>query len=142
MGRPVGSRNATRKKVERGEYLAIFEPAHPLAMADGYVLEHRMVAWDAGILTDPADHVHHRNRHAKHDNRIENLKAMPPSDHHRHHIAEAGAVENQHGMFPLHAETCSIEGCGSPVRARGWCNRHYLRWRRSGDPLGSRRMNI
>lgn len=32
--------------------------------------------------------------------------------------------------------TCSIDGCDRPVLARGWCNRHYLRWRNHGDPLG------
>ena len=31
--------------------------------------------------------------------------------------------------------TCSIEGCGRSVRARGWCNAHYIRYRRHGDPL-------
>lgn len=30
---------------------------------------------------------------------------------------------------------CSIDGCGRPVRNRGWCNAHYLRWRRHGGPL-------
>ena len=29
--------------------------------------------------------------------------------------------------------TCSIEGCGNPIRARGWCNKHYLRWLQYGD---------
>lgn len=29
---------------------------------------------------------------------------------------------------------CSIEGCGRPHRARGWCHRHYYRWKRQGDP--------
>lgn len=35
-------------------------------------------------------------------------------------------------------QVCSIEGCGRPVqiKKRGWCNRHYLRWRRHGDPEG------
>lgn len=32
--------------------------------------------------------------------------------------------------------TCSIADCGNKVVARGWCNRHYLRWRNHGDPLG------
>ena len=31
--------------------------------------------------------------------------------------------------------TCSIEGCDSPVAGRGWCNAHWLRWQRFGDPL-------
>lgn len=30
--------------------------------------------------------------------------------------------------------TCSIDGCESPVRARGWCIQHYQRWRKHGDP--------
>lgn len=30
--------------------------------------------------------------------------------------------------------TCSIDGCTSRVRARGWCGKHYQRWTRSGDP--------
>jgi len=31
---------------------------------------------------------------------------------------------------------CSIENCCKPVRGRGWCNSHWLRWSRYGDPLG------
>lgn len=31
---------------------------------------------------------------------------------------------------------CSIEGCGKPHSARGWCVNHYGRWRNHGDPLG------
>ncbi len=29
--------------------------------------------------------------------------------------------------------TCSIDGCWQAVRARGWCNKHYLRWSRYGS---------
>ncbi len=29
---------------------------------------------------------------------------------------------------------CNIEGCGKPHLARGWCESHYRRWRRHGDP--------
>lgn len=32
--------------------------------------------------------------------------------------------------------TCTIEGCAAKMLARGWCNRHYLRWKAHGDPLG------
>lgn len=31
---------------------------------------------------------------------------------------------------------CSIEGCTANVTGRGWCMRHYTRWRFHGDPLG------
>lgn len=27
--------------------------------------------------------------------------------------------------------------CERPIRCRGWCNAHYKRWRRTGNPLGS-----
>lgn len=31
---------------------------------------------------------------------------------------------------------CSVDGCQAPANGgRGWCNRHYLRWRKTGDPL-------
>lgn len=37
---------------------------------------------------------------------------------------------------------CSIPDCGKPqVNFRGWCNAHYRRWRRHGDPLRGRAGN-
>lgn len=35
--------------------------------------------------------------------------------------------------------TCSIEDCGNPYYARGWCRKHYERWQRLGDPLAGYR---
>lgn len=32
-------------------------------------------------------------------------------------------------------KTCSIDGCGKPMKARGWCNAHWGAWKRYGDPL-------
>lgn len=29
---------------------------------------------------------------------------------------------------------CSVNGCFSKVKARGWCQKHYRRWQRHGDP--------
>lgn len=34
---------------------------------------------------------------------------------------------------------CTIAGCKKPHEARGWCRKHYARWRRLGDPLGGGR---
>lgn len=31
---------------------------------------------------------------------------------------------------------CSVDACGKPHYAKGWCNKHWQRWRAHGDPLG------
>lgn len=31
---------------------------------------------------------------------------------------------------------CKIDWCDKPARTRGWCQAHYRRWQRHGDPLG------
>lgn len=31
--------------------------------------------------------------------------------------------------------TCTIGGCQGTVQARGWCAKHYARWRAHGDPI-------
>ena len=33
---------------------------------------------------------------------------------------------------------CSIDGCGKPFLAKGWCRLHYSRWGRYSDPLAGR----
>jgi hypothetical protein len=33
---------------------------------------------------------------------------------------------------------CEIEGCPDAVWARGWCQKRYYRWYRTGDPLKAR----
>jgi hypothetical protein len=30
--------------------------------------------------------------------------------------------------------TCTIQGCNSPRLARGWCSKHYQRWKKHGHP--------
>src|SRR5699024_9385572 len=37
-------------------------------------------------------------------------------------------------MKNTNTKTCSIENCGKNIVARGWCVKHYYRWKRNGDP--------
>lgn len=34
-------------------------------------------------------------------------------------------------------ETCTLDGCDRPHAGRGYCQPHYKRWYRYGDPLGA-----
>lgn len=81
-------------------YIRVWCPGHPTAAKDGYALEHRKIAFDAGLLVDLRRIVHHKNG-VKGDNRIENLEVKTQSNHVREHALEAGTVVNQHGTWPV-----------------------------------------
>lgn len=52
-------------------------------------------------------------------------------------------LSNGKDKFPMQPNsTCSIQYCNHPHRSRGWCDLHYTRWRRFGDPLVSHRPQI
>lgn len=38
----------------------------------------------------------------------------------------------------LSQRTCQIDGCINPSSKKSWCNKHYKRWLRHGDPLYER----
>lgn len=40
-------------------------------------------------------------------------------------------------MARLHKldKICKVQDCSSATKARGWCNKHWYRWHRNGDPL-------
>lgn len=88
------------KSLRPDGYVRIFSPKHPLANSDGHVLEHRMVAYDAGMVVPVGYHVHHKNG-VKDDNRLENLEVIEKAAHHRMHVRAAGFVVNQYGTWPL-----------------------------------------
>ena len=39
------------------------------------------------------------------------------------------------GPYSGPRRTCLVEGCGEKLHSRGLCNRHYIRYRRHGNPL-------
>lgn len=59
---------------------------HPMMGKDRSALMHRVIAYEAGLLTDRDDRrqVHHKNRNPL-DNRLENLEVVTPLEHGRHH---------------------------------------------------------
>lgn len=77
-----GTRNKSRKIVDALGYESVFEPLHPVAARNGYARVHRMVVYDAGLLTDLTMEVHHINGH-KRDNRLENLQVLTKAEHTR-----------------------------------------------------------
>lgn len=71
--------------IERG-YVVIWNPAHPMARKNGYVLEHRLImANHLGRMLKDDEHVHHKNGNRQ-DNRIENLELVSSSEHPSKHL--------------------------------------------------------
>lgn len=87
-----------KRRLTRDGYVDVWDPAHQLARADGYVAEHRKMAWDAGLFSDPTLEVHHENG-IKTDNRLANFKVMTTAAHAAHHAADGG-ITNQYGHWP------------------------------------------
>lgn len=113
------------RRVRVDGYIDLWRPGHPLSRSDGYVFEHRLMAWEAGLLVCLTDEVHHVNE-IKTDNRLENFEIKSPADHARDHAEQRGTATNQFGTFavkpreqrqsaPKVATSCSY--CGAPVPA-------------------------
>ena len=123
----VPPRTGPAPRISNG-YREIFMPTHPLARADGYVAEHRLVVYNAGIVIPPGYHVHHING-VKLDNRLENLEVIEAGRHHWEHCNAPGALfKNGCGeAFPRNTGTCKEDGCDRPARTGGLCGMHYQR---------------
>lgn len=79
-------RNKKRVVCTNG-YVSLFMPRHPLAMANGYVYEHRLVMSQVlGRLLEPNEEPHHKDED-KQNNAPENLelktKRRHTSEHHK-----------------------------------------------------------
>ena len=55
---------------------------------------------------------------------------VPPSSSNQKYCSSSCYGVAQQGR-----SICSIDGCENYVRGHGFCNRHYLRYKRYGDPL-------
>lgn len=96
-----GENHPTYKgRVKSRKWVRVWKPGHPLAQRDGYVPEHRLVLYEAGIEIPLGSHVHHLNGDGA-DNRLENLEIVSASRHLRGHIERVGSITNQYGTWPL-----------------------------------------
>jgi len=103
-------------------YVLVRQPSHPRARANGYVLEHLLVAETMlGRPLTATERVHHLN-HNPADNRPDNLRIYGTNAEHL--VAE--------GHHRQKAQPCL---CGQPAVARGLCSRHYAQVRRTGRIL-------
>lgn len=120
VGAKKGKRNKLRKKVKSHDYYKVFEPTHPMATKNGYVLEHRKIAYDDGKLIDKTHEVHHING-IKTDNRSDNLMVLPKPEHTSlTHIGKSKINETH--------PKCRM--CDARTRSKyGLCRKHYkLEW--------------
>ena len=67
--------------------------------------------------------IHHVNGNRR-QNESANVRTLCHPCHMRVHFEMSGR-----------APVCSVEGCGESVQGWGFCNKHYLRAKRYGDPL-------
>ena len=84
--RPI-KRNPRPRTITANGYVSVYAPDHPTADRQGRVLEHRLV-WERahGLLPEDWD-VHHKDGD-KTNNALENLEAMPKSEHTSLHVAD------------------------------------------------------
>ena len=120
----IGTRNKSRKRIIENGYIKVYEPNHPTSNLSGYCLEHRMIAWDNGLITDLSQIVHHKNTD-KQCNELWNLESMINGDHTTLHHKGRCKPRND-------SRKCSFNRCDTLTASKyGFCRKHYkLQWQR------------
>ncbi len=93
----------------------LYGPAHHSARKITYLLENKEKKCVLCGSTNKID-VHHKDGDF-HNNSVENLIVVCRSCH-----------------LKLHRQKSECVICGKPVKGHGYCEKHYQRWKRYGDP--------
>lgn len=133
--------NTKRRKSKRRDtyYWYLYMPEHPIAQRDGYIAEHRYLAYEQGWLTDPTNQEVHHKDHNGLNNALDNLIVMTSGEHRRQHTKEDG-VQNQYGSFLARTDICTIDGCELKGASELYCVAHLTRFKRYGNPLAVKRV--
>lgn len=110
-----------------------------MAGRDNYVLEHRYIMYEAGLLDDPENQAVHHKDHNGLNNDLDNLEVVSAKEHRRTHQLEDGTI-NQYGYFPPRPEICVVDGCSLKRSMLDMCSAHGTRLKRYGDPLMVKRV--
>lgn len=115
------NKKGVNKIISHG-YVHIFKPEHPMAMKNGYVREHRMVAYDNGLIVRNSDREIHHINGIKTDNRLENLETMSKEEH--------TALTHKGRKVPDKYHNCKF--CEVKTKSKyQLCVKHYkLEWQR------------
>jgi hypothetical protein len=80
-------------------YVLIYNPDHPNARSDGYILEHRLVVSEhLGRPLEDWELVHHKDEN-KQNNDIDNLEIMTLAEHQKHHNSLKEIIRGENGRI-------------------------------------------
>lgn len=92
-------------------YVRRWAPGHPLAMADGYVYEHRYVWFEHHGAVPDGFEVHHKDEDRSH-NDISNLELLTEAEHLAHHNRPGSVRRNQYGTWVIADGVKTCRACG------------------------------
>lgn len=70
------------------------------------------------------------------DHLCRNIRCVRPD--HLEAVTGSENLRRQHIANGWFEKRCSLPDCNKPHRSNGYCNPHYLRWKRHGDPYAGR----
>ena len=95
-----------------------------------------LVLWNKRAMTDHSRRPRRKNGTKTHEDHLADKRMYYQRDKEKI-LAKQREYQSRKKAagVPENAPRCSIDNCGNHAIKRGYCNAHYLRWKRYGDPL-------